>query len=176
MAVSAGRHRIEVRLAATAQLAGTESELASAVSNLVTNAVRYTPANGTVDIGFQLRDDGGAEIEVRDSGIGIDKAHLARVTERFYRVDGSRSRDTGGTGLGLSIVKHVVQRHGGELEISSEPGVGSSFKLIFPAARVRRDDAGCENRTTADSVASVSLPAALLPARGQGRSKARSRT
>jgi two-component system phosphate regulon sensor histidine kinase PhoR len=138
VALSGGRHRISVQWASPAgEIAGTEAELGSAVSNLVTNAVRYTPAGGSVDIRWATRDDGSGEIEVKDSGIGIDKEHLPRVTERFYRVDGSRSRDTGGTGLGLSIVKHVIQRHGGELEIRSEPGQGSSFKLVFPAARVR---------------------------------------
>ena len=137
-ALSAGRHRIGLAAGEPIEVAGLEAELVSAVSNLVTNAVRYTPAGGTVDIGWALRPDGSGEVEVRDSGIGIAKEHLQRVTERFYRVDGSRSRDTGGTGLGLSIVKHVVQRHGGELEIRSESGQGSSFKLVFPAARVRR--------------------------------------
>jgi two-component system phosphate regulon sensor histidine kinase PhoR len=91
-----------------------------------------------IEIHWRIRDsDGCAEFEVHDNGIGIAREHLPRLTERFYRVDGSRSRDTGGTGLGLAIVKHVVQRHGGELDIHSEPGKGSSFKLIFPAARVR---------------------------------------
>jgi two-component system phosphate regulon sensor histidine kinase PhoR len=75
---------------------------------------------------------------VLDTGVGIAREHLPRLTERFYRVDSSRSRDTGGTGLGLSIVKHVVQRHGGEIDIDSEPGKGSRFRLVFPAARVRR--------------------------------------
>jgi two-component system phosphate regulon sensor histidine kinase PhoR len=77
---------------------------------------------------------------VSDTGLGIAREHIPRLTERFYRVDGSRSRDTGGTGLGLSIVKHVVQRHGAELDIQSEPGKGSRFRLI-PAARVRRTTA-----------------------------------
>jgi two-component system, OmpR family, phosphate regulon sensor histidine kinase PhoR len=135
--LSAGRHRITVQGGDEAELAGTEGELASAVTNLMTNAVRYTPAGGTIDIRWTLREDGSGEVEVKDSGIGIGKEHLGRVTERFYRVDSSRSRDTGGTGLGLSIVKHVVQRHGGELEIRSEPGQGSTFRLLFPAARVR---------------------------------------
>lgn len=142
LALSGGRHRIGVVGGGQAQLAGTETELASAVSNLMTNAVRYTPAGGTIDIRWAVRDDGSGEVEVKDSGIGIGKEHLSRVTERFYRVDSSRSRDTGGTGLGLSIVKHVVQRHGGVLDIRSEPGQGSSFSLIFPAARVRLQDAG----------------------------------
>jgi two-component system phosphate regulon sensor histidine kinase PhoR len=90
-----------------------------------------------VKVSWSIRLDGTGELDVRDTGIGIAPEHVLRLTERFYRVDGSRSRDTGGTGLGLSIVKHVVQRHGGELEIRSEPGSGSSFKLLFPAARVR---------------------------------------
>jgi two-component system phosphate regulon sensor histidine kinase PhoR len=120
-------------------VAGVEAELASAMGNLVSNAVRYTPDGGAIDIAWRVRaSDGCAEFEVRDSGIGIAKEHLPRLTERFYRVDGSRSRDTGGTGLGLAIVKHVAQRHGGELEIQSEPGKGSCFKLVFPAARARR--------------------------------------
>jgi two-component system phosphate regulon sensor histidine kinase PhoR len=81
--------------------------------------------------------DGAGEIAVTDTGPGIAREHLPRLTERFYRVDGSRSRDTGGTGLGLAIVKHVMQRHGGELDIQSEPGQGSTFRLVFPPARVR---------------------------------------
>jgi two-component system phosphate regulon sensor histidine kinase PhoR len=100
--------------------------------------VRYTPERGTIDLRWQKRDDGAGAIEVQDSGIGIAAEHLPRVTERFYRVDGSRSRETGGTGLGLSIVKHVLQRHGGELEVESEPGRGSRFRLVLPAARVRQ--------------------------------------
>ena len=91
-----------------------------------------------MQLAWTWRGDGGAELEVTDTGIGIAREHLGRLTERFYRVDGSRSRDTGGTGLGLSIVKHVVQRHGGEIDVHSEPGKGSSFKLVLPALRVRR--------------------------------------
>ena len=135
--LSAGRHGLTFTGGENAQLAGAETELHSAIGNLVSNAVRYTPSGGTVDVAWSLRPDGTGEMEVRDSGIGIPKEHLPRLTERFYRVDGSRSRDTGGTGLGLSIVKHVVQRHGGELDVRSEPGQGSSFKLLFPAVRVR---------------------------------------
>ena len=115
-----------------------ESELQSAVTNLLNNAVRYTPEGGSIRVGWQWRSDGGAELAVVDSGIGIAREHLSRLTERFYRVDGSRSRDTGGTGLGLSIVKHVAQRHGGEIEIDSEPGQGSTFKMVLPALRLRR--------------------------------------
>jgi two-component system, OmpR family, phosphate regulon sensor histidine kinase PhoR len=138
LALCAGRHRIALDVLGGCLVAGIETELSSAMGNLIGNAIRYTPDGGAIDIAWRVRDsDGCAEFEVRDSGIGIAKEHLPRLTERFYRVDGSRSRDTGGTGLGLAIVKHVAQRHGGELDIQSEPGKGSSFKLIFPAARVR---------------------------------------
>ncbi len=136
-ALSTGRHQFTVSDADGAQLAGIESELMSAVGNLVTNAVRYTPEGGRITVAWRLREDGSGEVTVSDTGIGVAREHIARLTERFYRVDGSRSRETGGTGLGLSIVKHVVQRHGGELDIHSELGKGSSFSLVFPAARVR---------------------------------------
>jgi two-component system, OmpR family, phosphate regulon sensor histidine kinase PhoR len=116
-------------------LMGEGRELQSALSNLVSNAVRYTPAGGDVHVSAAQGVDGGLEIEVRDSGAGISAEHLPRLTERFYRVDRSRSRESGGTGLGLAIVKHVMQRHGGSLEISSELGQGSCFKLVFPASR-----------------------------------------
>jgi two-component system phosphate regulon sensor histidine kinase PhoR len=120
-----------------AEIAGVQSEWLSAMSNLVSNAVRYTPDGAAIDVRWTTLPDGGGEFSVRDSGIGIAPEHIPRLTERFYRVDGSRSRETGGTGLGLSIVKHVVQRHGGELRITSETGKGSTFILSVPAARVR---------------------------------------
>jgi two-component system phosphate regulon sensor histidine kinase PhoR len=138
VALSMGRHTIERLGGEGAELAGIEAELLSAVSNLLNNAVRYTPEGGRITLAWRWRDDGGAELEVSDSGIGIAREHLPRLTERFYRVDGSRSRDTGGTGLGLSIVKHVVQRHGGEIDVQSEPGKGSTFRIVLPALRVRR--------------------------------------
>ncbi len=137
VSLSAGRHQVGFSSDDAAQIAGSDSELASAIANLVNNAVRYTPDGGRIDVAWRLMPDGTGELSVSDSGIGIEREHLPRLTERFYRIDGSRSRDTGGTGLGLSIVKHVVQRHGGELDIRSEPGKGSSFRLLFPAARVR---------------------------------------
>ena len=140
-ALSAGRHVIEVHDGSDAELAGSEAELHSAVGNLLTNAVRYTPEGGRIVLRWHARADGAGEIEVSDTGIGIAREHLPRLTERFYRVDGSRSRDTGGTGLGLSIVKHVVQRHGGSIDLQSEPGKGSSFRLAFPALRVRQRSA-----------------------------------
>jgi two-component system, OmpR family, phosphate regulon sensor histidine kinase PhoR len=136
--LSAGRHQVSVDAPDDIELAGPEAELHSAVTNLANNAVRYTPVDGQIHIGWRLRADGQGEVEVRDTGIGIAREHLPRLTERFYRVDGSRSRDTGGTGLGLSIVKHVMQRHGGSMEIDSEPGKGSRFRLVFPAGRIHR--------------------------------------
>jgi two-component system phosphate regulon sensor histidine kinase PhoR len=135
-ALSAGRHALRFEVEPGASLAGVDSELASAFANLIGNAIRYTPAGGSIDVRWRVAEDGRGEFEVSDTGIGIAREHLPRLTERFYRVDGSRSRDTGGTGLGLSIVKHVVQRHGGELDIRSEPGRGSRFRLSFPASRV----------------------------------------
>jgi two-component system phosphate regulon sensor histidine kinase PhoR len=136
-ALSAGRHAIAFGDAGGAAIAGAESELESALANLVGNAVRYTPDGGRIDVSWRLADNGRGEIAVVDSGPGIARVHLSRLTERFYRVDGGRSRESGGTGLGLAIVKHVMQRHGGELDIDSEPGRGSSFRLVFPALRVR---------------------------------------
>jgi two-component system, OmpR family, phosphate regulon sensor histidine kinase PhoR len=135
--LSAGRHTLTFPANVDAQIAGTQNELLSAITNLVNNAVRYTPEGGRIDVSWKLLSDGAGEIAVADTGLGIAREHIPRLTERFYRVDGSRSRDTGGTGLGLSIVKHVVQRHGGELDIQSQPGLGSTFRLVFPAVRVR---------------------------------------
>jgi len=122
---------------ADVELLGSRSELMSAFSNLVTNAVRYTPLGGTIHLSWTLAADGWI-FAVEDSGPGIAAEHLPRLSERFYRVDRSRSRETGGTGLGLAITKHVMQRHGGELRIESVLGQGSTFKLVFPEARVRR--------------------------------------
>ena len=136
-ALSHGQHRIELAPVPPLQLAGSRHELLSAVGNLVHNAVRYTPAQGRIDLRLLRRDDGSAEVEVADTGPGIAREHIPRLTERFYRVDSSRSRETGGTGLGLAIVKHVAQRHGGELVIDSELGKGSRFRLVLPASRVR---------------------------------------
>ena len=119
------------------EIAGTHHELLSAMSNLVSNAIRYTPAGGRVDVGWQWLPDGRAEFSVQDTGPGIASEHIPRLTERFYRVDRSRSRETGGTGLGLAIVKHVAQRHGAVLRIDSHLGVGSRFSITFPANRLR---------------------------------------
>jgi len=118
-------------------LLGDSVELISATSNLIQNALRYTPAGGRVDVNMSLLPDGRIEFFVQDSGPGIAPEHLPRLTERFYRVDRSRSRESGGTGLGLSIVKHVVLRHGGEIKIRSTLGKGSQFGFVLPASRVK---------------------------------------
>ncbi|WP_254458909.1 phosphate regulon sensor histidine kinase PhoR [Xanthomonas sacchari] len=132
---SQDRHRIEVHDDADCDLVGSNKELHSAFSNLVTNAVRYTAAGGTIRISF-AREGDGAVLSVRDSGYGIPAHHLPRITERFYRVSSSRSRESGGTGLGLSIVKHVLGLHQARLEIESEVGKGSTFSCHFGAGRV----------------------------------------
>jgi two-component system phosphate regulon sensor histidine kinase PhoR len=137
VALSAKRHSITFASGVGAQIAGDETELRSALGNLVSNAVRYTPDGGRIEVGWRVADNGSGEIAVTDTGPGIARVHLPRLTERFYRVDSSRSRESGGTGLGLAIVKHIMQRHGGELDIASELGKGSTFKLVFPAVRVR---------------------------------------
>ncbi|MGA9961939.1 MAG: phosphate regulon sensor histidine kinase PhoR [Azonexus sp.] len=134
-ALSAGRHVIIVDSDGHGDLRGSELELTSALGNLVSNAVRYTPAGGSVRISWKATLQG-AEFAVEDSGIGIDSMHIPRLTERFYRVDRGRSRDAGGTGLGLAIVKHSLNRHQAQLEITSTPGIGSRFAARFPAARV----------------------------------------
>jgi two-component system phosphate regulon sensor histidine kinase PhoR len=124
-------------LQAAGQVAGSAAELHSALANLVNNAVRYTPAGGRIEVSWSRLPGGGARFAVHDSGPGIAPEDLPRITERFYRVDRSRSRDTGGTGLGLAIVKHVVQRHGATLHISSTPGQGAQFSVEFAPGRVR---------------------------------------
>ena len=139
MAAALGKQALQIRFAPppAVAIAGAASELQSAISNLAGNAVRYTPAAGTIDVSLQEAEDGRWELTVRDTGPGVAPEHLPRLTERFYRVDRSRSRETGGTGLGLAIVKHVVQRHGGELKIASTPGSGSAFTIVLPAQRTR---------------------------------------
>jgi two-component system, OmpR family, phosphate regulon sensor histidine kinase PhoR len=134
-ALSQSRHRIVLESSAEADLLGSPKDLHSALSNLVSNAVRYTPAGGTITIRWQ-RESGGAVYSVSDTGFGIPATHLARLTERFYRISSSRSRDSGGTGLGLSIVKHVLNLHQAQLQIESTPGVGSTFACHFGHARL----------------------------------------
>lgn len=136
LALSAGRHKVTLLLESAAWVNGAEDELRSAFGNLVSNAIRYTPAGGDVRLSWKAGADGGAVFAVRDTGIGIEPQHLPRLTERFYRVDRGRSRETGGTGLGLAIAKHVVNRHAAKLEVTSELGRGSCFSVIFPDSRV----------------------------------------
>jgi two-component system phosphate regulon sensor histidine kinase PhoR len=129
------KHVIELEIDQTLKVTGAQSELQSALSNLVSNAVRYTPKGGKIAISWHRQNEQ-AVFAVRDTGIGIEQHHIERLTERFYRVDRGRSRETGGTGLGLSIVKHILIRHQAKLEITSEVGVGSTFSVLFPKSRV----------------------------------------
>lgn len=128
-----GTHTVTCRTAPIL-ISAYADEVRSAVANLLTNAVRYTPAGGRVDASCSITPDGTVAVVVRDNGIGIAPEHIPRLTERFYRVDKSRSRDTGGTGLGLAIVKHVVLHHNARLTIESEVGKGSVFSIIFPSS------------------------------------------
>jgi two-component system phosphate regulon sensor histidine kinase PhoR len=137
--LSAGRHEISLLAEGPAALLGNARELRSAFGNLVTNAVRYTPAGGRIDLRWQWLNgdiDAGVAFVVADTGIGIEAQHIPRLTERFYRVDRGRSRESGGTGLGLAIVKHVLERHGGYLRVQSSPGQGSRFSACLPARSV----------------------------------------
>lgn len=133
--LSGGRHHIVVEAGDPNDILGSESELTSAFSNLVSNAIRYTPVGGRVTIRWETDAHGGV-FSVRDTGIGVEAQHLPRLTERFYRVDRGRSREAGGTGLGLAIVKHALNRHQAQLEIKSTLGVGSCFSARFPASRI----------------------------------------
>ncbi len=133
--LSCGRHRISVSIEGEHDLEGSPRDLYSAFSNLVSNAVRYTPVGGIIRI-IWSSDEQGGRLRVIDSGHGIAAEHIPRLTERFYRVSTSRSRETGGTGLGLSIVKHVLQLHDAHLDIQSETGKGSAFTCIFAADRL----------------------------------------
>jgi two-component system phosphate regulon sensor histidine kinase PhoR len=135
-ALSGGRHDVRLRCESRSGLRGSTDELRSAFGNLVTNAIRYTPAGGQVEMRWFERGNQPV-FAVSDTGIGIEPQHIERLTERFYRVDRSRSRETGGTGLGLAIVKHVLQRHQAHLEVRSAPGKGSTFSAVFPAERMQ---------------------------------------
>jgi two-component system phosphate regulon sensor histidine kinase PhoR len=137
-ALSKGQHDVALDIGDVATVLGNREELSSAFGNLVSNAVRYTPSNGKINISWHIDPDGTGVFTVTDSGIGVAPEHVPRLTERFYRVDRSRSRATGGTGLGLAIVKHVLLRHQAELEITSDLGQGSTFAVKLPARRVMR--------------------------------------
>jgi two-component system phosphate regulon sensor histidine kinase PhoR len=135
-AISHDQHQIELVKSSNKDILGDEFELSSAIINLISNAVRYTPQGSQIKIEFKDLADGSAILSVQDTGAGIAQEHIPRLTERFYRADKSRSRDTGGTGLGLAIVKHVIQRHRGELLIESTLGKGSQFSLLIPKDRL----------------------------------------
>ncbi len=130
-------HSLTFDLPDQLQLLGSRAEIHSAVSNLVNNAVRYTPVGGTIGVAWAMDDEGQALFSVKDNGVGIAAEHLPRLSERFYRVDRSRSRESGGTGLGLAITKHIAQRHGGSFHVQSTLGEGSCFSLAFPSQRVK---------------------------------------
>ena len=132
--LSAEKHTLRLELASSCALLGNADELRSAFGNLISNAIRYTPQGGEILVSWYEQGDQPV-FSVQDSGIGISPQHIPRLTERFYRVDCSRSRETGGTGLGLAIVKHIASRHQARLEITSEEGTGSTFSIVFPASR-----------------------------------------
>lgn len=134
--LSNGRHQIMTEIESNHDLQGDEKEIYSAFGNLITNAIRYTPEGGKITVSWKDTPLDEAVFSVRDTGPGIAEEHIPRLTERFYRVDRSRSRDTGGTGLGLAIVKHIVTRHGAHLEIQSELGQGSCFSIRFSESRI----------------------------------------
>lgn len=133
--LSGGHHQIKLNIATDSQLLASKDELRSAFSNLISNAIRYTPEGGEISINWEIQDGRGL-FYVQDSGIGIEPEHIPRLTERFYRVDSSRSRETGGTGLGLAIVKHISSRHQARFKITSKIGEGSRFRIQFPAKRI----------------------------------------
>lgn len=131
----AQNHTLSWKIAANFDFLGNGHELQSAFSNLITNAIRYTKPGGKIDVEAGVLKTGEAYFQVRDTGIGVAKEHIPRLTERFYRVDKGRSRTSGGTGLGLAIVKHVLLRHQAQLEVESELGQGSLFRCVFPKNR-----------------------------------------
>jgi two-component system phosphate regulon sensor histidine kinase PhoR len=135
-ALSQGKHSITYEIESSQNILGDEREVLSAFSNLVSNAIRYTPDLGAINVKWSVNQEGQGEFSVSDTGPGIAPEHLSRLTERFYRVDRSRSRETGGTGLGLAIVKHIASRHQTQLLIDSTPGIGSNFTLQFPKERL----------------------------------------
>ena len=135
-ALSSGKHEIVFPERVTGSIAGIEQELVSAVTNLVSNAIRYTPEGGHIHVSWSVAENGDGIIAVQDDGPGISPENIPRLAERFYRPDKSRSRDTGGTGLGLSIVKHIQTRHNGTLAIDSHLGKGSTFRLTYPSKRI----------------------------------------
>jgi two-component system phosphate regulon sensor histidine kinase PhoR len=152
--LSQGQHTVALDIGDAATISGSRDELSSAFGNLVSNAIRYTSAGGTITLSWRVDGDGSGVFAVTDTGIGIAPEHVPRLTERFYRIDRSRSRATGGTGLGLAIVKHVLLRHQAALEIISEPGKGSRFAVRLPARRVLRTPLALEPALTSTATRS----------------------
>lgn len=130
-ALSNERHSIALTMDESLGIDGDRDEIRSAISNLLSNAVKYTEAGGRIDVRW-FAAEGAACLAVADTGRGVPPHHIPRLTERFYRVDHGRASRDGGTGLGLAIVKHVLSRHGGRLEVTSQVGVGSTFTALFP--------------------------------------------
>ncbi len=163
-ALSRGEHAITLDIGRAASVVGSREELKSAFGNVVSNAVRYTPQGGSIALRWVVDTDGNGVLAVQDSGIGIAAEHIPRLTERFYRVDRSRSRATGGTGLGLAIVKHVLLRHRAELEVESTPGRGSMFSVRLPAELVRPlSDAAERGASDAHGATSSEAPRDTTP-------------
>ncbi len=144
LVLSGGVHHLRLELESECGLRANGGELRSAFGNLISNAIRYTPQGGEIVLRWQVR-DGQPVFSVKDSGIGVSPQHIPRLTERFYRVDNSRSRETGGTGLGLAIVKHVASHHQAQLEVESEEGKGSTFSIVFPAKRILTPPIGVDS-------------------------------
>ncbi len=151
--ISRETHAFEFDVDPQLAVVGQMNELASAVTNLLTNAVRYTPEGGKITIRWFRNDHGEAVFSVTDTGLGIEKKDIPRITERFYRVDKSRSRASGGTGLGLAITKHIVIRHHARLEVDSEINKGSTFRIIFPTETVVYDQTSSEHKAAEGAAA-----------------------
>jgi two-component system sensor histidine kinase SenX3 len=136
--VRAEKRHVEINFAADEEVEffGDRKQLVMAISNLVENAINYSPERTTVNVVLRKNEDV-AEIAISDQGVGIAESDIERIFERFYRVDSARSRDTGGTGLGLSIVKHVISNHGGDIQVWSVPGTGSTFTVLLPLTKAK---------------------------------------
>jgi signal transduction histidine kinase len=157
-ALAEGRHTVTLDIGEPATIVGNRDELASAFGNLASNAVRYTPDGGEVRLAWRVDASGRGEFSVTDNGIGIAPEHVPRLTERFYRVDRGRSRAGGGTGLGLAIVKHVLLRHQAEFDVMSELGKGSTFTVILPARRIRRQEPMRDAMSQPPAAGTISSP------------------
>ena len=137
--VLAGKRHVELNFASEeeVQFFGDRKQLVMAISNLIENAINYSPERTSVNVLLRKNNEV-AEIAISDQGVGIAEADIERIFERFYRVDSARSRDTGGTGLGLSIVKHVISNHGGDIQVWSDPGTGSTFTVLLPLTNSKK--------------------------------------